>query len=99
MKNLITNNNKNFCHWNHNYLFSGGENILALQIRLKDAVSTYTTIMFVFQTTENSGRRVVQIQHKQSSIHTGNKSKLLSNVKTLTERKYVFMMLHVIVND
>ena len=39
MKNLIINNNDNFCHWNHNYLCRSGANILALQIRLRDAVT------------------------------------------------------------
>ena len=36
MKNLIINNNDDFCHWNHNYPCKSGANILAFQNQAQD---------------------------------------------------------------
>ena len=36
MKNLIINNNDDFCNWNHNYPCKSGANILAFQNQAQD---------------------------------------------------------------
>ena len=70
MKNLIINNNDDFCHWNHNYPCKSGANILAFQNQAQDRSVMYSKykILKIEKASENVACNTFYLDFKTSHL-------------------------------